>query len=369
MSAHFIDRLADVARSKRPQLVRTLRPEAEDYEAVWRDLTIQNWHPLPSLRPPAANLFGVDGSLGVLPLVNSARLVVVQALARATTGDDTRRVDVDIVPGGIPIARVRRYIDFWMRITEIRLAEELAGRSRPGDVVFLDGSLYGQLLQTTYRFKWVDDHREEVISNMPIELLETCTRLFDICHENRVMLMSIAKTSGSATHCEIWAEAAGEPYRHAPSTSEALHRWTDGAPGFSTPVFLGRRGFRKQGTQIDLERANYQAAPAIVSLFVRLRRGEPPLLVELPAWALGEDCRLVEIDSGPLGLPNEALDLALAYLSKEYISCDMYNVLLYHVDRSVRLHREDMANIYRRVVERELGVPLEIDRSARRFLR
>jgi hypothetical protein len=46
---------------------------------------------------------------------------------------------------------------------------------------------------------------------------------------------------------------------------------------------------------------------------------------------------------------------------------DVYNALLYIVDREVRLGAKPVDQVYRSVLSRELGIPIEYDRSSRRF--
>jgi len=46
---------------------------------------------------------------------------------------------------------------------------------------------------------------------------------------------------------------------------------------------------------------------------------------------------------------------------------DVYNALLYIVDREVRLGVKTVDTVYKSVLGKELGFPIEYDRSTRRF--
>jgi hypothetical protein len=46
---------------------------------------------------------------------------------------------------------------------------------------------------------------------------------------------------------------------------------------------------------------------------------------------------------------------------------DVYNALLYIVDKEVRLSAKAVDTVYKSVLGREMGVPIEYDRSTRRF--
>ena len=67
------------------------------------------------------------------------------------------------------------------------------------------------------------------------------------------------------------------------------------------------------------------------------------------------------------GLTGALVVFLLADFS-DYGGPEVYNALLYSVDREVRLARSTVAEVYLPLVEDLLGVELRLDRSERRFV-
>jgi hypothetical protein len=57
----------------------------------------------------------------------------------------------------------------------------------------------------------------------------------------------------------------------------------------------------------------------------------------------------------------------LQALAADYGGLEVYNALLYSVDREVRLRRDQVLEVYLPLIEDVTGVPLRRNRSERRF--
>jgi hypothetical protein len=367
MPAQFLDQLADSARQKQADLRRVFKTDADADERAWKKLTQRHWHPLPDRlpTPPDAVLYGVDGSRGVLPLANGARIAVIQALSRSTSGAEERRAELEVIDGSVPGDRVRRFIDLRLRQVETELAAQVAAQAPEGSIIFVDGGLYAPLTFLV-DFDWPVRRRGRP-SPLPRQIAASYVRLFDLCWDCRITLIGLSKTSRDPLHAELWSYSEGRESAGPPSVAEALYRWTGGQPGYSTPFILGYYGFTGRSEPL-LERPEFKQMPAIVSFYVRFRPHDPPLRVETPVPCLGLRQKLVELDWGAVETDNPGLTSLFARLKTEYVSRDMYNALLWAVDQQVRLSRPELVERYRRIIEREAGVELDLDRSARRFV-
>jgi hypothetical protein len=362
----FLDQLADSARRKQADLRRVFKTDADADEQAWKQLTQRHWHPFPDQLPrlPDGMLYGVDGSQGVLPLTNGARVAVIQALARSTQGTEERRADLEIIDGSVPVDRVKRFINLRLRQTEVELAGQIAAHAPTGSVIFVDGGLYSPL-PFLYDLEWPVRRRGRS-SPIPRQIAQSYTRLFNLSSERQLTLIGISKTSRDPLHAELWSRSEGLASDGPPSIAEALYRWTGGQPGYSTPFILGYYGFTGRSETL-LGRPEFKLMPAIVSFYIRIKPFDPPLRVETPVSSLGLGQKLVELDWETVETNNPSLYCLFARLKAEYVSRDMYNALLWAVDQQVRLSRQDLLERYRRIIEREAGVELDLDRSARRF--
>ncbi|MFQ5855773.1 MAG: DNA double-strand break repair nuclease NurA [Anaerolineae bacterium] len=367
----FISKLADRVDERRESLTQTLSTEAEAKEAILGNLMARHWHTLPedlaagNQRGPA---FAVDGSIRRLNLANGAVLFTAQALLIGEGRTETD-VDLEILRGTIPRGSVERFADLLLDRLEIGLARDYGRHVPEGSVIFLDGALYGQLPQLyPLTLEGIEDLPvRERIEKYPQEIIRAYVELFDECRRGHRFLISIAKTSREATHAKIWAdhEGLGALPLEVPD-SEMIYRWTGYEAGYSTPVILGRWGFTR-GSRELIEQGELKDAPAIVSFFVRLADYDDAVRVDVPAFCVGDDRRLGDVEGAVLEPDNPSLHGVLQILASDYGGLEVYNALLYAVDREVRLERRTMNDVYLNLIQRELGCEIRLDRSDRRF--
>jgi hypothetical protein len=362
---NFIDKLSEQVRSKRDELRATLNRDATPEERKLQKLVRENWHPLPNglvaaSRRPA---FAVDGSIGQAHLANGAYLFAAQALLLGEGLEETM-VDVKILRGSTPRSSVERVADLLLQRLEVGLARDHASRIPSGGVLFLDGALYGQLPQL-YPL-----NIEGIPDPLPEDTLAAYLDLFRQCRERGVLLISVAKTSREATHSKIWLgeheqQTSGSSTLFDIPDSEMIYRWTDERAGYSTPVILGKRGFTR-GSQELLRREEMRPAPAIVSFFVRLADHDDAVRIDTPAFCVGQDRRLVDLE-GEILVDTPELSPILEALAVDYGGLEVYNALLYTVDRQVRLERSRMIDVYLPLIRDIADCEIRLDRSERRF--
>lgn len=370
----FISKLANRIVERRDSLTQTLSSDVRADEAVLRDLMQAHWHPLPAdLEFGALNrgpAFAVDGSIRRLNLANGAVLFTAQALFMGEGLTETD-VDVEIIRGTVRSGSLERFADLFLQRLEICLAQDHVKWIPEGSVIFLDGALYGQLPQLyPLTIEGIDDPLvRERIERYPQEIIDAYLDLFAECERRGHFLVSVAKTSREATHAKIWADhdGTGRLPLEVPDT-EMIYRWTAEAGGFSTPVILGKRGFTG-GSRHLIEQGELEDAPAIVSFFVRLKPYDDAVRVDLPAFCVADERRLPAVESEILSQTLPALRNILQILADDYGGPEVYNALLYAVDREVRLERRTMNEVYLNLIQRQLGPGFEIrlDRSDRRF--
>lgn len=371
--ANFIERLSQKVETKKSDLVHTLQFDASVNELALAQLVHRHWHQLPlaaaAARRPA---FAVDGSRAVRHLANGAYLFVAQALIvgeRAGERIEASDVDVSILPGATDAALIERSAGFLMHQLEVGLARQAIAQMPPRTTLFLDGALYGQL---TSLYAWGDDAQTQLppdIFDLPAAILDHYLQLFAACVQRDLIVISIAKTSHEKAHANVWwqAEHGGDlPKEKEISDSEAIYRWTERRAGFSTPILFGQSSVFRGARRSLLD--SMQAAPAIVSFFVRLADFDDALRIDVPAACLGLGETIGAVEQERLLAPAFVAPI-LGLLAADYGGLEVYNALLYSVDREVRLRQEMMDQVYLNLIQDALGgqVEIRLDRSERRF--
>jgi hypothetical protein len=297
-------------------------------------------------------------------LDNGSYLIIVQALCIGDGGFSEPRVDVQILPAATPRATASRVSDLLQRHQELSLACEMVRRLDPGSVLYLDGALYGFLPQ----LYGLPLDLDSPLAVYPDTILSAYVQLLTTARERGVRLVAVAKTSREATHCKIWMRALemDERVLYELADSEMIHRWTDKAPGVSVPVILGTWSFTG-GSRELLDRPEVAGSPAIVSFFVRMADFDDPLRIDVPACQLGDGACLCDVDGAPFERGTEGVRPVLDILAADYGGLEVYNALLYSVDREVRLKRDIVTEVYLPLIEDLTGREVRPNRSERRF--
>ncbi len=364
----FLDQLARRIEAKADRFGGTFSDRANSLETEMRDLVRANWHPLPAdtFRAPRRPACAVDSSINSADLVNGATLFVSQALClghgpTVYDGIECSRVEVEILPGATGEGKLKRFNDLLMQTLEVSVAREALARLPDGGVVYMDGALYSRLPQL-YPLD-IDG-----IDPLHLQIATDYLELFNVCRRQHrcIDLICVAKTSRTDQHTQIWAREAGLNVHAHLSDSEAIYRWTEGRAGFSTPVVLGHVSF-SGGNDYVLTDTGLANAPAVVAFFVRLADYDDPLLVEFPAACLGHTGTLSNLEAQPLDMTRFDILPVLQTLASDYGGLEVYNALLYSVDREVRLKHSTMQEVYIPLVTRVIGYEVRLDRSDRRW--
>jgi hypothetical protein len=362
--ADFLDKLSQVLEARRDELQAHLGGAAGPGEAELAELVRDHWQPLPLATATADwPAYAVDGSVRQVSLDNGSYLILVQALALGDGACEMADIDVQVLPATTAPDVVADVKDLCQVHRELFLAcEVVRSRAEQGCVLFLDGALYNHLPQLYPRaHPDAERFRLAVLADY-LELLAESQR-------RGVRLVAVSKTSREATHARLWLAARDQDVPaglDSLSDSELIHRWTDQAAGVSAPVLLGSRGFTG-GSRDLLSQPEVAASPAIVSFFIRLADFDDALRVDVPAHQAGHAARLVDLEAGVLPDGPAAVCDTVALLLADYGGLEVYNALLYSVDREVRLRRDRVVEVYLPLIEGMTGVALRRDRSDRRF--
>ncbi len=382
---NFIDRLSDRVELNRAELRETLTKEARPEERELQRLVKKHWHRLPKATGmPKRPAYAVDGSRALRHLANSAYFFVAQALIVGEHDgqhhEDTQ-VDVKILPGATPPRFVEPFAELMMHRLEANLASGCIKEIPRDSVVFLDGTIYGQLTQL---FRTDKDDKDPVgedvkerIKQMVTDILESYGTLFNACRKG-LTLLSIAKTSHEVVHSRVWCSAeGGDPDNDIPkiADTEIIYQWTGRQAGFSTPILLGEHSFSRGGSSL-LDDENVKQFPAIISFFVRLADFDDALRIDLPACCIvGHNETIGDIKTNHEKVLDQPADLAaiekiMNLLLSDYGGPEVYNALMYSVDREVRLHQDMTDQVYLSLIRNMLDLDedqLRLDRSERRF--
>ncbi len=88
--------------------------------------------------------------------------------------------------------------------------------------------------------------------------------------------------------------------------------------------------------------------------------------IDIPASCLGYTNKIMEVT--PFDFVNpETVEPIVGQIESDFGGRDVYNALLYIVDREVRLGGKAVDTVYKSVLGKEMGVTLDYDRSSRRF--
>ena len=377
--ADFIDQLLEVATQSRAQLLEALGKSNEPHDSPLSAFVAAHWRELPGHGTPAAGpagpAFAIDGSLRQVDLDNGCYLIIAQALCIGADGFERSAVDVQILPATTPRSTAGRFADLVQRRRELELAGRVARQDlEEGSTLYLDGALYG-LLPQLYPLSIEDMPSQD---QYPNQVLADYLELLEAARERNIQIVAVSKTSRQATHASIWNDALSEAEQvELPSElsdSGLIRSYVGDEPGYSAPVLLGTQGF-SGGSEELLERVEVQEAPAIASFFLRLSPFDDLLRIDVPGYQLGAMDRLGDflkdeskrrarrLDADP-----EAILSLLSLLASDHGGSEVYNALLYSVDREVRLRREMVSEVYLPLISQALEIDLRADRSARRFM-
>lgn len=426
--ASFTDLIAERIHFRREDFLAGISNKPSDEaESLLATAVQAHWHPLEPEQivnrdQIISQAAAVDGSRAIRALNCGADWVIAQALLIGPDGLRKSAVDTCLLRGEIERPAVDRYAALFMRSLELDLALKFV-ENGDGHTIILDGSLYADLPYLLYQLAI------QGYEDLPLRVLEQYLDLFDLCQEREVLLLGISKSARSAVlghalldeNCSLVSSSLQQPIdtpdsfqadvleemeilhsdsvngknrphilrqgmNGIPTDGELMYRWTKG-PGLTDPVLLGSSSFGRAGAIADeklterIQQALLQShqspdvhqllvrlsqAPAIGTFYVRLASGDDALRVDALASTFGRnDLRLLGF-SRTLVPYTTALPLVQKLVSN-YGGFSVYHAALYVVDKEVRLNAATVDHIYLSVLRRQLGQPIQYDRSTRRF--
>jgi hypothetical protein len=363
MPETFIGQLNERLAKKRDELKTNLHQSGQRIDEEFRTAVLSHWHsPLPpGLAGEKRKAYAIDGSRRRANLVNGSTVFVAQALIMGESISEPV-TDIEILPGTVRAETMDRFADLMLRSLEIGLAREHASRIPEGSILYLDGAIYGMLPQLyPLRGEHIPEDRD-----FATLLLGDYRKLFAVCRERNILLVSISKTNRQALFSKILQMQMHRREVLEISDSALFDELTDRKIGYSTPLMLGRYSFEQGKSSVVIEDLGVEDEPAIISFFVRLDDMDDALRIDVPACCVGRSERIGDIDVNLLD--TDDIVPVVQLLSSDYGGLQVYNALLYVTDLEVRLSKDKMYNIYLPMVAEVLGEELRIDRSERRFV-
>lgn len=372
--ATFTDKFASLIREKRNQFSNTFSEEATTpFEEKLKKQVQTEWHPLPPVQETANyQSYAVDGSQATRTLSNGAFMAICQALL---IGPDLEETDVsfDLVRGTPGRQELDRMADLQRQQLELGLALQHIQKIS-GGVLYIDGTLHGQMRILDRGLLRVEDRKD-----LPQRVTATYLDLLEKAELFGVKTLGISKTSRECMLAEFLSFENKQQGAVKIPDAEMLYRWAKG-PGYTTPLLLGSQDIGQtaegalrtpESIREDPEQKNnlhnrLKRAPAIVSFHVRLAHGEDTLRIDIPAHWVGLKERIGDLKWR--SLDPRIVEPILQILRSSHGGLNVYNAMLYVVDKQVRLHEKTVSGAYLEILRSITGRRIEVDRSKRRFL-
>lgn len=381
---NFVNEFIEEIQRQKSELLALLgRREPNEAEVRLRKQLLTHWHDLPKAESSSSGEFSVDSSSASRSLLNGVDLFIVRALMLGSDGSRFKKINFEMMHGITDPTLASTFERVLRDLIEIQIVVENCPPST-GDLVLIDGNLYGRY---THLLEQIGIRDREYL---PLLLFEAMQKMFEICMEKGFTVIGVSKFSKTRVLSNALLSEMGYPQKvlDIPDV-EMLYRWRWGEEGFTTPLLLGEYAFvdevRAMGDEPEryIERYFYKLprdlwdwgveviekmpkAPAIVMFHLIPETGEQPLRIDVPANCLGINDRILDVSPFRFADPSVVEDV-IKQLLADWGGRDVYNALLYVVDREVRLSPNVVDKVYRSILGSELEIPLEYDRSSRRF--
>jgi len=353
-----------------------------DAELTLREGLRTHWEPLPEIKIWFDREISVDSSSAQRSLSNGVDIFIARALMLGSDGFRAKKLRLEVAASTSDASGAQNAERVLRDLIEVEIILDNAASLREGDLVLVDGSIYGRLTHIMQQIR-VDGLRE-----LPLELYEKTRRLAEICSKRGVVIAGVSKFS--KTRALLTAILATNGIQSVPPILDvaAIQRWMQMSPGFSTPLLLGtfalerheemsRRPERyinrfypslegeRREKGIDVIRG-VPEAPAVAMIHIHLRPDEQPMRIDVPACCVASSMRIGDISPFRFTEAEPYIPI-VSQLLEGYGGRDVYNALLYVADREVKLSEETVDTVYHSILSEELGELIEYDRSSRRF--
>ncbi len=342
-----------------------------------------HWHNLPVPTSVYPREFSIDSSSAARTLANGIDLFVIRALLLGSDGTEFKQLKFELLKGIRDPTTASTFERVLRDLIEIEIVINNSDQLDEG-FVMIDGNLYGRfthMLQQLRLKGW---------ETLPLQLLDAMLKLFDLCLEKNITLVGVSKFSKTRVLCSAMLSELGTPVRDPDIMDvELLYRWKHGEEGFTTPLLLGEYAFVNEVRAMYDEPERYRKrffgsipqeqqdwgteiikqvplAPAMIMFHLIPSKNEQPLRIDIPASCLGLNDKIMDVSPFRFVKP-EIVEPVVQQLTAAWGGTDVYNALLYVVDKEVRLASATMDKVYRSVLAREFDTPINYDRNTRRF--
>lgn len=381
----FITEFVDEMKQKTSEFSLMFKEDcANEFEEMLRSRLEHHWLPLPPEKSLGIGEFAVDGSMAHRSLVNGTDLFFARALLIGKNNLEKRKFRFEALRVLQNADEVDRFLRLLMSYLEVNVVLENIDELT-NSVILMDGSLYG---------KFTHYYREILVKgfeDLPLELISSMQKLFCQCKRKKILLVGISKYSRSWALSEALAEGLGDTRLSGslPSDMEIIYRWKREMPGYSKPLILGDYFFRGEIDRLSrspddfLEKffpniieekrvqgektlADIPTTPAIVMSYVLPEVGDAPLRLDVPVSLLDDDRIISTVSPFEFADPIP-IEKVISHFLASRGGREVYNALLYVVDKQVRMSRDVVDSLYRSIICEELGLPIEYERGMRRF--
>ena len=353
-------------------------------EFILREELENHWHRLPEPLNVFKEEFSVDSSSASRTLSNGVDFFIIRALMLGTGNYSKPQLRFEMVKGIRDYNVITGFERILRDLIEIDIVLDNIEDIPENSIVLIDGNLYGRfthLMNELQLSGWY---------HLPLVLLDAMQRLFDECEKRGIMLVGVSKFSKT----RVLTTALLKPsYPNIEDPDyldvELLYRWKHGETGYSTPLMLGDYAIAKEIKQLEGEPEKYRqryfdhispdrrewatrviadipSSPAIIMFHIIPKADAQPLRIDIPACSLGIRKKITDVRPFEFIEPERVTEVA-QQITSDFGGRDVYNALLYIVDREVRLGVKTVDTVYKSVLGKELGFPIEYDRSTRRF--
>ncbi|MCW4012181.1 MAG: DNA double-strand break repair nuclease NurA [Candidatus Bathyarchaeota archaeon] len=346
----------------------------------------ERWHPLPSGDSPFSNEYAVDSSSAARTLENGVEFFITRGLMIGTSGEAKKKLNLKMRRGSTDVSYSFNYERILRDLIEIEVINENMDSIPENSIILLDGNLHGRYTHLIGA-PFGTQNGGASLSALSVDLIDAMQRLYENCQEHNSIVIGVSKFSKTQNYTIALKRKLG--YGEVASEYldvEMLYKWKTGETGITHPILLGLSEDQKsvQSSRFNqlknalkqTERSEYNrrikalneygGAPAIVMYHLLAKEHYQPLRVDIPACFLGLNYNIVNSPHLEFVDP-ELVSNVTRQVASDFGGRDVYNALLYVVDKEVRLSGKIVDTVYKSVLSEELGVPMNYDRSSRRF--
>jgi len=381
----FVGEFVDEINKKRAEFTQllgldenTLKLESELEKELHR-----NWFPLPITDSPFTQEYAIDSSSASRSLSNGIEFFITRALMLGTGNFSEPMLRFEMIKGSTDYSATAEFERIQRDLMEIQIIIENMDKIQDDSIVLIDGNLYGRYTHLQNEIN-IDNWRD-----LPLELIKAMQDLYQICLRRNIMLVGVSKFSKTRVLTAALKRNLGYSVT-APEylDVEMLYRWKIGETGYTRPLMLGTYAIKNAASitkPTEYRKTNFGSiqdsarqrwatdiirefpnAPAIVMFHMIPKAHAQPMRIDIPASCLGNSSKIMEVSPFNFIDP-ELVEPIVSQLVSDFGGWDVYNALLYIVDREVRLGGKAVDTVYKSVLGKELGIPLDYDRSSRRF--